>query len=136
MKTAGNTATAFRPETRRSLDGYLKSLGTVPLADAPILRGASGKRLTRYHFGRLARELMREAGLPDTLQLRDLRRTASKERTEGGATEAELASATGHSIEHGSKILDVYNPRSYELAKSAQRKRRRRRQPNEKRSKV
>lgn len=67
---------------------------------------------------------MRIAGIPDDVQLRDIRRTASKERAEAGATEAELAAGTGHSIERGSQILDVYNPRSYSLAKSAQDKRR------------
>jgi hypothetical protein len=58
------------------------------------------------------------------VQLRDLRRTASKERAEAGATEFEIASGTGHSIGYGSKILDVYNPRSFEAAKRAQDKRR------------
>jgi len=62
-------------------------------------------------------------------QLPDLRRIASKERAEAraGATGAELASSTGHSIEHGSKILDTYNSRSFEQAKSAEDKRRKRR---------
>ncbi len=55
--------------------------------------------------------------------VRDLRRTASKERADGGASAHELASGSGHSIAKGSEILDVYNPPSFTAAKSAQDKR-------------
>lgn len=113
------------PETIAAIETYKTHLGVVPLAATPLLRTPKGRPYTSYHLAHQVRGIMRAAGLPDDLQIRDLRRTASKERAEGGASEAELAAATGHSIARGSAILDVYNPRSYELARRAQDKRRR-----------
>ncbi len=40
-----------------------------------------------------------------------------------GASEYDLASSSGHSIEAGARILDTYNPGYFKAAKSAQAKR-------------
>jgi Phage integrase family len=124
------------PETVQVIRDYLVTVGAVPLANAPLLRTPRGRPYTKDYLAKQVRKVLRKAGIPDGVQLRDIRRTASKERAEAGATEAELAAGTGHSIERGSQILDVYNPRSYTLAKSAQDKRRQRGQETEKATKV
>lgn len=82
-----------------------------------------GRAYSRHHLAKQVRQVLRQAGVPDSVQLRDLRRTASVERADGGATAYELASGTGHSIGTSQQILDTYNPRSYDAAKSAQEKR-------------
>jgi integrase len=112
------------PETKALIDRYKASLGVSMLPGAALVRTRRGRPYKKDRLARDVRIILRAAGVPDAIQLRDLRRTASKERAEAGATEAELASSTGHSIEHGSRILDTYNPRSFEQAKSAQDKRR------------
>ena len=99
------------PETKALIDRYKDSLGVSVLPGAVLLRTRRGRPYQKTQLARDVRIILRAVGVPDAIQLRDLRRTASKERAEAGATEAELASSTGHSIEHGSKILDTYNPR-------------------------
>ncbi len=111
------------PETVQMIESARVSSGAIPMKTAPIIRGRHGRGYLRHHFSHRFRDICRAAGMSEGLQFRDIRRTASKERAEAGASEAELAAATGHNIEHGSRILDVYNPRSYALAKSAQDKR-------------
>lgn len=123
------------PETLAALRAYRKAVGVETLPSALIVRTPTGKAYTRHHLAKQVRTVLRKAGIPDEIQLRDLRRTASKERADSGATEYELASSTGHSIEQGAQILDTYNPRSYEAAKRAQSKRRRQRIRNQKQEK-
>jgi hypothetical protein len=115
--------------TVRLLGLYKSKLGAVPLASATVLRTRRGKPYTKDRLTRDVRAVLRKAGIPDELRLSDLRRTASKERAEAGASEAELAAGGGWSIERGAAILDVYNPRTYEMAASAQAKRRNKTRP-------
>ncbi len=82
------------------------------------------------------RRKKRRFGAPTILQFRDLRRTASKKRAKAGASEAELAAGTGHSVARSAEILNVYNPPSYALATSAQDKRRRHKKQNRGSTKV
>ncbi len=112
------------PETKALIDRYKASMGVSMMPGVVLVRSRRGRPYQKDRLARDVRIILRAVGVPDAIQLRDLRRTASKERAEAGATEAELASSTGHSIEHGSKILDTYNPRSFEQAKAAQDKRR------------
>ena len=90
-----------------------------------------GTTLSRHNFAKRFREICQEASISGELQFRDLRRTASKERAEAGASEYQLAAGGGWSIERGSQILDTYNPRSFEAAAKAQDKRRRMLDENE-----
>jgi len=112
------------PETARLIERYLAALTVRPVASAVLIRTERGRTFSRNHLAKRIRAVMRGAGIPDTVQLRDLRRTASVERAEAGATAAELAAGTGHSIARGAQILDVYNPGSYHQASAAQAKRR------------
>jgi len=122
-KTGKEQRVPLWPETVQMIEATRISSGAIPMKTAPIIRGPHGRRYLSDNFTHRFRDICRAAGVSNDLQFLDIRRTASKERAEAGATEAELAAGTGHSIEHGSQILDTYNPRSYALAKSAQDKR-------------
>jgi integrase len=91
------------PETRR-LRSALASVGRSVRkrsgAYSPALLvcpTATGKRWHRRNFTKAARRIARAAGLPDELQIRDLRRTAATEAASAGATPAELMSIGGWS---------------------------------------
>ncbi len=122
-KTGKEQRVPLWPETVRMIEQERRGSGLVPMKTAPIIRGPHGRRYLSDNFTHRFRDICRAVGVSNDLQFLDIRRTASKERAEAGSTEAELAAGTGNSIEHGSQILDVYNPRSYALAKTAQDKR-------------
>lgn len=76
---------------------------------------------------RLARELLAD-GVPKAeirprllanLQRRDLRRTGMVKMALAGATTAQIAAVSGHTIAHTQRILDVYIPRRSEVAAAA-----------------
>ncbi len=97
---------------------------TIPMPGAPIIRAPHGRPYRKDNFEHRFRNICRAINLPDDLQFRDIRRTAATERAEGGATVAEIAASTGHSIAHGARILDTYvNTKNYEMAQNAQAKR-------------
>jgi integrase len=52
-------------------------------------------------------------------QARDLRRTAMLRMAEAGATEPQIASVSGHSIDSTTRILETYLPRNRDLAEIA-----------------
>ena len=124
-KTGKVTHLPLLRETRQAIDDYVAAMALAPLPNAVLLRTRRGRPYTKDYLAKGIRRVLRAAGVPDAVRLSDLRRTASKERAEAGATEAEIAAAGGWSIERGSQILDVYNPRTLELARNAQDKRRR-----------
>lgn len=97
---------------------------TIPLANAPIIRAPHGRAYAKDNFEHRFRNICKAAGISSDLQFRDIRRTAATERAEAGATVAELAAATGHSIAHGARILDTYVRTNYGMAQNAQAKRR------------
>lgn len=74
------------------------------------------RRLYAKYFARIRAA----AGLPNTLQIRDLRRTGATELAEAGATEDELKTVTGHKTR---EILSTYVRSTPKLAASASRKR-------------
>lgn len=53
------------------------------------------------------------------VQRRDLRRTAMVRMAEAGATTAQIAAVSGHTIDQTSRILDTYIPRRSEVAAGA-----------------
>ena len=55
----------------------------------------TGKRWHRRNFTKAVRRIARAAGLPDDLQIRDLRRTAATEGASAGATPAEMMAVGG-----------------------------------------
>ena len=55
----------------------------------------TGKRWHRRNFTKAVRRIARASGLPDDLQIRDLRRTAATEGASAGATPAEMMAVGG-----------------------------------------
>jgi len=111
------------------IERYLAYTGLKMHPGAILLRTPTthgryrGVPFTKYRLSKDIRKILDAAGIPRAVQMRDLRRTASVERAEAGATAAELAAGTDHSIERSQKILDTYNPASYTMTKNAQDKR-------------
>jgi len=111
------------PETQDLIDFYWRALGIDHHPEAWIIIAPSGRPYSKDLLAKHIRIIRKAAKLPEHLQLRDIRRTGSSERALAGASAFELASSTIHSIEHGSQILDIYNPLNYDAAVSAQEKR-------------
>ncbi len=84
-----------------------------------IAPSPEGKVWDKNNFARRFRWVRTAAGLPETLQFRDLRRTAMVRLAEGGATLAQIAAISGHSIEATQKILEHYVPRTRLMALAA-----------------
>lgn len=74
-------------------------------------------RLARELFGqRMDKEAVRAEISARHRQRRDLRRTGMVRLAEAGATSAQIAAISGHSIDQCQKILDTYIPRRTEVA--------------------
>lgn len=101
------------------------SSATIPLPTAPIIRGPHGRAYKKDNFVHRFRDICRAAEVPDNLQFLDIRRTVATELAASGATAAEIAAATGHSIGRSQKILDTYVKTGHDMAAAAQRKRNR-----------
>jgi integrase len=88
------------PETRR-LRLALKTIRRVAERNACgenkmlVCPTITGKKWHRRNFTKAARRIARAAGLPDELQIRDLRRTAATEGACAGATPAEMMAVGG-----------------------------------------
>lgn len=80
-----------------------------------------GRGLSYPQFNHAFSEISLLAGTTH-LQPRDLRRTAMLRMAEAGATESQIASVSGHSIESTRQILETYLPRNVSLAREAIRK--------------
>ena len=85
-----------------------------------IIDEFNGLPYDRFRYYKIAREIIKAAGLPDYLQLRDLRRTGATELAEHGCTEDELRSITGH---QGRDILNTYIQPTHKMARNAMKKR-------------
>jgi len=89
------------PETRRlsaALNAARSSLKVRhgrEINEKFVCATKTGKRWHRRNFTKAARRVARAAGLPDDLQIRDLRRTAATEGASAGATPAEMMAVGG-----------------------------------------
>jgi integrase len=72
-------------------------------------------------FSRLFRKFRARAGIEEQLTFQDLRRTALTEMGNSGATNAEIVSFSGHSM--NSRVLDVYVKPDHTAAKRGAKKR-------------
>ena len=106
---------------RLLVSGTLQNSYPAPRSPSHVrLCEATGRAYRTDGFGATFARVRAAAGLPDTLQFRDLRRTAATEAAAGGATVHELKAMTGHK---GTEILKVYVRPTDTGAKEAQRKR-------------
>ena len=80
----------------------------------------TGNRSKQTSFRRLFRKFRLRAGV-EGRHFHDLRRTALSEMGDAGATNSEIVSFSGHSV--NSKVIDVYVQPSKKAAKHAHQKR-------------
>jgi integrase len=87
------------PETRRLRTALRRARRLVQGghggSDQFVCATVTGKRWHRRNFTKTARRIARAAGVPDDIQIRDLRRTAATEGATAGATSAELMAVGG-----------------------------------------
>jgi len=100
----------------RLADRFMSSASGDPI----ILCETTGTGYDRRLYAKYFARIRSAAGLPNTLQLRDLRRTGATELAESGATEDELKAQTGHKTR---EILSTYVRSTPKLASSAANKR-------------
>jgi len=113
-------------DTRRQLsEGKVVALGA---ADGPIVareavhvcqRSVAGKAWKVQTFDEWFRWIAREAGIPDDMQFRDLRRTAATQLSEAGCTPSEIAAIGGWTEANVLKMLRVYAPVTLTMAQNA-----------------
>jgi integrase len=93
-------------------------LRTTPRRSLMVVPSPTGLKWSYRNFSRAWDKVTAAAGI-DGVQRRDLRRTAMVRMAEAGATSAQIAAVSGHTIEQTSRILDTYIPRRGEVAAGA-----------------
>ena len=94
------------------------------LPTTPLVRTRRGRLYSKDLLAQDFRRIANLVGLPKSVQIRDLRRTAPTERLEGGANDQEARSALGNSIDRNAALYDTYSVLSLDMAREAERKRR------------
>jgi integrase len=103
--------------------------GSINISHQYICPTKTGKRWHRRNFAKAVRLVARTAGIPDDLQVRDLRRTAATEGASAGATPWEMMAAGGWQNQASIQPYLVWTPEqaaSFQAKREAYRKRRRR----------
>lgn len=85
-----------------------------------LIQNTRGAPYSLHGFTHEFAKIREAAGLPNTLQFRDLRRTAATEMGEAGATDDELRAMTGHLSRN---VVSVYVKPTPTMAEAAQSKR-------------
>lgn len=111
------------PETVDWIGLYHNDLGVASTPAALVVRTRRGRPYMKDRLSRDIRIVLRKAGIPDAVQLRDLRRTATTESAENEATVPEIAAARGWAMATAAKDMDTYVVRSHGLADGAHDKR-------------
>lgn len=96
---------------RASLDAAKLAMGRILHKDERILTTVEGKPWIESHFSTKFSAAKNSAGLHH-LHFHDLRGTAVTVLAENGSTNAQIASITGHSMQHVGKIIDKYMART------------------------
>jgi integrase len=99
----------------RELEALLRSAVRRSLMLVP---SPTGLAWAYRNFSRSWDATKAKAGV-EGVQRRDLRRTAMVRMAEAGATTAQIAAVSGHTIDQTSRILDTYIPRRGEVAAGA-----------------
>ena len=93
-------------------------LRAAPRRSALLVPSPTGLPWAYRNFSRKWDAAARAAGI-EGVQRRDLRRTAMVRMAEAGATTAQIAAVSGHTIDQTARILDTYIPRRGEVAAGA-----------------
>ena len=89
------------------------------IAPRPYAINGGYEPYTVYKMSKHGRTLIRNAGLPDTLRLSDLRRTGTTEMVQAGVGIGQIMSVTGHANPQSVKpyIKNTYDAANYALTK-------------------
>ena len=89
------------------------------IAPRPYAIGGKYEPYTKYKMSKHGRTLIRNAGLPDTLRLSDLRHTGTTEMVQAGVGIGQIMSVTGHANPQSVKpyIKNTYDAANYALTK-------------------
>lgn len=124
IKTGASVSIPLLDDLRRRLDRAPRLNTTV------LCNPNTGRAYSSSAFNRAWVDLRDKMAIdrPDILdlQFRDLRRTCVVNMGNAGATTAEITAITGHSDADASKILEIYMPRTSEMASNAMDKLRKR----------
>lgn len=107
-KTGTEVTIPCSPRLRQRLDASI----AAP-EDFIVVCETTQKPYDRFLYMKYFRRMRIGAGLPDHLQIRDLRRTGATEMAEAGCTEDELRSVTGH---QSRDVLRIYVRPTQKLA--------------------
>jgi integrase len=99
----------------RDLEVMLRSTSHRSMMVVP---SPTGLAWAYRNFARSWDAARKKAGI-EGVQRRDLRRTAMVRMAEAGATAAQIAAVSGHTIDQTARILDTYIPRRGEVAAGA-----------------
>ena len=111
-KTGSTVLIPVLPDLKTALDAITKTSTHIVVSEE------TKRPYKTFNFTHLFREIADAAGFAGK-QFLDLRRSSAVRLAEAGCTTAEVVSITGHSIESGERILEVYVPRSSAMAESA-----------------
>jgi len=124
IKTGAHVTIPVTPALKAALDDAKRQLTegkvvALGAADTPIVCASRGKPFSADAFLRTFRMIMHAARLPDTLQYRDLRRTATVALAEAGCSLHEIASIGGWSLQTVAAMMAVYGKTNEQMALSA-----------------
>jgi integrase len=122
-KTGEGFNVELTTETHNLIATYHRDLGVVPMPEALVVRTRRGVPFKKDRLSRDVRHILRAAGIPDAVQMRDLRRNVATELIEAGVTDAELEAAMGVSEKTSGKWRKTYAPASETMARNARLKR-------------
>ena len=111
--------------TQRLIQGYVASLATELMPDAPMFRNRSGHPYTKDTLSRDFRNV-RDAEAPgDKRKLMDFRRSGAVEATAGDVDPLALSRKMANSIDRSKRLQDTYIPKRASLVRLADEARRR-----------
>jgi integrase len=125
IKTGAPVTIPVTEELREALDAARRALTEAKVvalaADGPIVVGDYKGRAwaSRNFFTNEFRRACTDAGIPSTLQFRDLRRTATVHLAEAGCTLHEIAAIGGWSVATVAKMMAVYGKTNVAMAENA-----------------
>src|SRR4051794_9306098 len=111
----GRSGDDLGPNTRSQRPAVVRA---TPRRSMMVVPSPTGLPWAYRNFARSWDVARAKAGI-EGVQRRDLRRTAMVRMAEAGATTAQIAAVSGHTIDQTSRILDTYIPRRGEVAAGA-----------------
>lgn len=125
--TQEKTKTRMHIKLSDRIVSLLSNMDPEFLDDYIIKYEVTGKPYDARTYAKLVQEIRTDLGLPDDLQMRDLRRTGLSELGDNGATEDEIRSISGH-VDR--QVISTYIPVTQTLVEHGMNKRPKRMVPS------